>query len=205
MQTLLPLKISAKRDAWSGFQNRLRDKSFKSIAESVFKRDAHTCRFCGFKSPKHNYVINLDHNYRNNNSANMVTACPFCTQCFFIDGIGGQRNFGGYLIYLPEISQADLNNYCRLLFCSLLGEASYKTLVFNTYLSMRDRKNVIEKAFGPDSSLPEVFGNTIIDSTFSSKIANKTIMENIKLLPERRFFEEEILYWRYTVFDEIII
>ena len=61
-------------------------------------------------------VINLDGNYKNNKVTNMVLACPLCAQCFFLEMIGKVANTGAILIYLPEISQEDLNLYAMLYF-----------------------------------------------------------------------------------------
>ena len=63
-------------------------------------------------------VINLDGNYRRNKPSNLATACPFCTQCFFLDAIGSSDLGGGRIIYFPELSQAELNSFlsCLILY-----------------------------------------------------------------------------------------
>ncbi len=200
---LLPIVLTARRGNWQRFVARGRNQRFLAIQKKVLTRDSYTCRYCGFQSDKYQVVTNHDHDYNNNKAANLVTTCIFCAQCFFLDQIGKNNKTGGYIIYLPEISQADLNHICRVLFSSLLRDAPYKGKLQNTYLSLKDRMAIVDDIFGPNSSNPNVFGQALIDSNFSPEQLQHAALASLRILPERKFFAEEIVYWKATIFDQI--
>ncbi|MBT4963109.1 MAG: HNH endonuclease [Francisellaceae bacterium] len=199
---LLSIQISAERGNWQRFSNRRKNKKFSEIQKKVFQRDRLRCRYCGFQSKKYQYVINKDQNYANNKSNNLVTCCSLCLPCFFIDAVG-PSNHNGSIIHLPEISQADLNHFCRVLFSSMLKDAPYKGKLQSIYLSLKDRGNPIEELFGSGSSRPEIFGQALIDSQIEKNDKKGGILESLRYLPERSSYTEQILYWKETVFDQI--
>lgn len=200
---LLPIVLTARRGNWQRFIARERNQRFLAIKKKIFARDDNTCRYCGFQADKYQMVVNHDHDYTNNKSANLVTACIFCAQCFFLDQIGKNNKTGGYIIYLPEITQADLNHICRVLFSSLLRDAPYKGKLQNTYLSLKDRNSNVDEIFGPNSSNPNVFGQTLIDANLANEQLQHTVLSSLRLLPERKFFAEEIKYWKAAIFDQV--
>lgn len=200
---LLPIVLTARRGNWQRFIARKQNQRFLAIQKKIFARDHNTCRYCGFESDKYQVIVNHDHNYINNKANNLVTACIFCAQCFFLDQIGKNNNTGGYIIYLPEISQADLNHTCRVIFTSLLRDAPYKGKLQYSYLSLKDRSNVVDEIFGPNSSNPNIFGQALIDSNFSPEQLQHSALSNLRLLPERNYFTQEIKYWKQTVFDQV--
>ncbi len=200
---LLPISLTAERGNWQMFTSRKRNPRFLEIEKKILEKDDHTCRYCGFQAFNYQEVVNHDHNYKNNTAGNLVTACPFCLQCFFLDALSNPSVGGGYIIYLPEINQADLNNFCRVLFSCLLKNAPYKGKLQTTYLSFKDRTKQIEDIFGPNSSNPAIFGETLLDSGLSKKELAHPILTQLRLLPERKFFEKQILFWKTSVFDKI--
>jgi intracellular multiplication protein IcmJ len=202
---LLPLQLIAKRGNWQRFQKRLSAPNFKVIEHNVLTRDDNTCQYCGFKCDKYQVVVNKNHNYgtEHNSEANMATACKFCAQCVLLDGIGSDGASGGYIIYLPEISQADLNNFCKVLFTSMLNDSPYKGKLQTTYLSLQDREQIVCEIFGPNTSDPYVLGQGIIDSNIGGKQLNHALLKQLRLLPDRRYFQKEIDYWKATVYNQI--
>ncbi len=200
---LLPIKLSAKRGNWQLFVSRKSNKSFLNVRDKVFARDDFTCRYCGFQAKQYQEVVNVDQNYQNNSLNNLVTACHFCSQCFFLDSLGLDGKSGGTLIYLPEISQADLNHFSRTLFCSMLREAPYKGKLQAAYLSLMDRAKPVEEIFGPNSQEPIVFGQALIDSGLTEAQNNHPVFSELKLLPTRKFFKTQAEYWKSTVFANI--
>ncbi len=202
---LLPIVLTAKRGNWSRFKSRRDNKSFQELEQRVFARDNKTCRYCGFRSDRHQVVVNIDQDYGTGKSeeSNLATACLFCAQCFFLDAIGVENSWGGSLIYLPEISQADLNHFCRVLFASMLRDAPYKGKLQTTYLSLKDREGVVNQTFGVNSSNPYAFGQTLIDSGLTDAQLKHPLMLNLRLLPDRKCFTQEVFYWKATVFDKI--
>jgi intracellular multiplication protein IcmJ len=200
---LLAIKLTAKKDNWQQFMARKTNKNFLALKEKIFERDNYTCRYCGFESKKFQEVLNIDQNYANNVPENLATACNLCAPCFFLDGIGMDGASGGTIVYLPEISQADVNHFCRTLFCSLLRDTPYKGKLQSAYLSLLDRAQVIETVFGPDAQDPMVFGRTLIDAALTPAQENNPIFKDLKLVPNRKYFKNQAEYWKATTFSNI--
>jgi intracellular multiplication protein IcmJ len=203
MTTLLPIVLSAKKGHWQAFAGRQSQESFLRLASKVLERDDYSCRYCGFKSQQFQVVVNIDQNYQNNDLSNLATACSLCSPCFFIDALGKHTKGFGTIIYLPEISQADLNHFCRALFCSMLRDSPYKGKLQAVYLSLSERAQAVETLFGKDTQIPMLFGQTLIDSELSPAQMNHPLFFDLKLLPLRKFFQEEATYWKSTVFANI--
>jgi intracellular multiplication protein IcmJ len=203
LHDLLPLVLSAKRGNWQRFMGRKTNKAFLPVRDRVLERDDHTCRYCGFQSQKYQEIVNADQNYSHNTLSNLVTACQFCAQCFFLDSVGLDGKSGGVLIQLPEISQADLNHFCRALFCSMLRDAPYKGKLQAAYLSLQDRAKPIEDVFGAASQNPVTFGQSMIDCGLNDTQQKHHILSELKLLPLRKFYKEQSEYWKTTVFANI--
>lgn len=201
--SLYPITLSARRGNYRQFQARLQNKSFISIKQKILTRDQQTCRFCGFKSDKFQEVVNVDQNYSNNSAPNLVTACSFCRQCFFLEAIGSDTHMNGELIHLPEVSQADLNNFCRVLFCAMDKETPYKNRLQAIYLSLKDRIQAIDNCFGPDSHNPKIFGQGLVDTNLSPEELKHPLLKEVRLLPIKKNFKEQIDYWKKTVFAKI--
>jgi intracellular multiplication protein IcmJ len=200
---LLPLGLRAERGNWQRFMNRKANKAFAVVRDKVFARDNFTCRYCGFQIKEFQEVLNIDQNYDNNQLDNLVTACHFCAQCFFLDSVGLDGKSGGTIIYLPEISQADLNHFSRTLFCSMLRDSPYKGKLQAAYLSLMDRAKPVEEVFGPHTQNPIIFGQTIIDTGLTAAQLKHPIFSELKLLPTRKYYKTETEYWKSTVFANI--
>ena len=108
------LKLIASPSAWRLYSARQADPKFKSFELRVLQRDRYTCKFCGFQAKLFQEVVNLDSNYTNNRMENLVTACCFCSQCFFIESVGVGGYGGGTLVYLPELTQPEVNSFCHV-------------------------------------------------------------------------------------------
>lgn len=202
---LLPIILTAKRGNWPRFRARRNNQNYLKLESKILARDNYTCRYCGFASEKYQVVVNINHDYTAGQSTpdNLATACLFCAQCMFLDGIGQGNNWGGSIIYLPEISQADLNHFCRVLFSSMLRDAPYKGKLQTAYLSLKDREHAVNEIFGPKSSDPYTFGQALIDSNLSDDQLRHPVMTHLRLLPERKNFTQEVNYWKSTVFDQL--
>lgn len=200
---MLVTQLNSIRGNWTRFETRKRNKRFLAAQKKILLRDKFTCRYCEFKTEKYLNIVNADQNYSNNKSKNLVSACPFCSQCFFLDCVGKAPKTGGHVIYLPEITQAQINNFCRVLFATMLKDAPYKGKLHTIYLSFKDRGKIVEEIFGPESSKPAIFGQTLIDSNLDTKKSDKSIIKDLRLLPSREPFKEEILYWKSLVYDTI--
>jgi len=200
---LLPILVTARRGNWRQYKARERNEKFIAIKEKIFQRDQYTCRYCDFFSKKFQTIVNIDHNYKNNHLDNLATACSFCAQCFFLDAVGLDENLGGKLIFLPEISQASLNHFCRVLYCSMDKESAYKAKLQSIYMSLSERNKDVVACFGIDCDNPKVFGQTLINANLHPRYLQHQLLNHIRLLPSRRTFKKQIDYWKQTVFEKI--
>ena len=139
-------------------------------------------------------VVNRDGNYRNNKMSNMLTACPLCKQCLFVERVpvmGG----GGVLILMPEMSQADLNGLCHSLFCAIANATVHGRTAQDTYNTLKLRANPIEETYGEGRSDPKIFGEMVLNTPIDGidKIAGRIL--NHRLLPKLTDFKQQIKDW----------
>ena len=178
-------------EGWRLFMRRKLDQRFTDFSQKIFRRDRYSCQFCGFTSEKHQQIINIDQNYFNNKASNLVTACGFCTQCFFIETAGSGGYGGGTLIYLPEISQNHLNALCHILFMAMNNNTEYKESAQNAYRDLKSRSQIIEAELGEFMHEPAQFGQALIESGERGVLA-KEVFAPIRLLPSRAGFKMHI-------------
>ena len=196
------LKLMATPGAWRLHSARKADPRFKDFELRVLERDHYACQFCGFQASSFQEVVNLDCDYRNNKLNNMVTACCFCAQCYFLESVGIDGYGGGILIYLPELLQTELNSFCHVLFCSITNDTGYKSTAQNIYRNLKSRSKILEDKYGEGTSDPSFFGHLIIDSEDLIKNKNIDIFSGIRLLPSRAKFRKQIEYWAVSALEK---
>ena len=194
--TFKAIKLSAAESDWRLFTIRRADPKFQKFQQRVFARDEQTCQYCGFKSTKFMDVVNADGNYRHNHVNNLVTSCPFCTQCFFLDGIG-KGDFGGAtLIYLPEMSQNDLNALCHVLFAMVISGGRSSGDAKTIYRSLRMRGQYIEKELGKGLTNPSMYGQLLIDAKIKDKDnLHDVLMTKMRVLPTMTRYVSQMEAW----------
>jgi intracellular multiplication protein IcmJ len=204
MANLYPINLIAKPEVWRLFSVRKADPAFGPFSNKVLKRDQYTCCFCGFQAMQYQEVVNLDGNYRNNKLSNLATACCFCAQCFFLEVVGKDDYGGGILIYLPEMSQGDLNSFCHVLFCAMANATSYRIDAQSIYRSLKLRSQIVEKQFGEGMSAPALFGRILIDvpDKDRTQIWEKAAPP-LRLLPSYTKFAKQVEAWSKDSLEEL--
>ena len=194
---LQPLHITAKEGTWRLFMVRRADPKFQQFKNSVLKRDQYQCQFCGFCAQTQMEVVNLDGNYHNNKPSNLHTACPLCAQCLFIEAIGKSDFGGGSLIYLPEMTQGELNGLCHTLFNALISHNSQQSDAKTIYRSLRLRSQAVEKVLGEGMSNPALYGQLLIDTQHSNKAAiEEKVAATVRVLPQLARFVPLFESWQ---------
>ena len=199
----LELRLVASPGAWRAYSARQADVRFKAYQDKVLARDAHMCRFCGFRANTDQHIINYDGNYNNNKLANLVTSCCFCAQCFFLESVGVGGYGGGTLIYCPELSQAELHSLCHVMFCAMTNDTGYKNTAQSIYRALKSRNDIVEAKFGEGSSDPAIFGHLLIDAQVTCQKKTKSIFQAIRLLPSRAKFRKQIERWAESALLEL--
>ncbi|MFU8797760.1 MAG: type IVB secretion system protein IcmJDotN [Gammaproteobacteria bacterium] len=190
---MYPLKLAANFAAWKIFTARKSHPDFLAFSRSVFERDENICQFCGFELSEFQEVINPDKNYGRPTLENSLTACYFCAQCFFLESVGQGDFGGGTLIYLPEISQSDLNAFCHVMFNAMAKETEEKSAAESLYRDLRFRSQPMEEAFGEGTSDPAIFGRMLMELNAENQASVQGALEkSIRLLPLRSRFKAQI-------------
>lgn len=192
---LLPLRLIASPGAWRLYSARKSDPKFASYQEKIWQRDKYVCQFCGFQAKSFQDVVNVDNDYTHNSPSNMATACCFCAQCFFIESVGVGGFGGGSLIYLPEMSQTEVNSLCHVMFCAITNDTGFKSSAQDIYRSLKIRTQSIEEKYGEGTSDPAAFGQMLIDTGTTSQDKQLQIFQDIRLLPARAKFRRQIETW----------
>ena len=100
------LKLSViRQDLWR--KEKGMGEDWRSIRETVLRRDGYTCFFCGFSCRKYMHVHHLE-GYMVETPDKLVTVCPFCHSCLHI-GNSGLNRLGVLLILSEEANQAEVN------------------------------------------------------------------------------------------------
>lgn len=194
---MFKLHIHAQADNWQKFNRRNNDPRFKPFKEKIFKRDKDQCQFCGFHANVHMSVVNLDHNYQNNKTTNMVTACPMCVDTLFLEMCGRLSSGGGTIIFLPEISQTDLIGMTHVAFCAKHTSESYQSLSDGLLSTFKLRAKSVEKVFGKGLSQPHLLGQLMIDTPLQDQQKFfKTIHQNLRFLPDPNRYQKQLDDWR---------
>lgn len=191
-------------DTWRFFSVRKNDSKFLEFSKRIFTRDQNTCQFCGFQATKYQEIINLDMNYRNNKASNLVTACCFCAQCFFLEAVGRDDYGGGILIYMPEISQSELNGLCHVLFCAMYNSTSYRNDAQNIYRDLKMRAKIVDQKLGEGMSDPSLFGRMLLEAGEKERNqVESSILVNIRLLPSYTKFSKQVEDWAKAALEEL--
>ena len=197
------LKLAVNLIGWRHFARRKEDKSFLPVAKKIYDRDQYICQYCGFQAKEYQDIVNLDGNYSNNKPENLITACCFCSQCLFLQAVGFDEMSGGQIIYMPEMSQADLNSFCHVLFCAMGNSTGYQDSAQNIYRSFKFRSQAVENKFGTGTSNPSVFGQMLVEYQDQFAKKSKDILNDLRLLPSNAKFRVQLDAWAEAALKEL--
>lgn len=196
---LIPLRLNAKSGSW-----RLLDKNFVSDSheweltkKSVFERDDYCCCFCNFKSRRYQEVYHLDDNHENDELSNLATACSFCHQIQHI-GLAALTN-SGYLAWIPELSQDEVNHLLRVKFIvdywlankmngtQQISAKDYVRASQSLDINLKARSQMVKTVVGTDSAL--VLGDALIATANDIGVQERdTALAGLRLVPTGTMF-----------------
>lgn len=197
---LLPVTPGVDR---IGAGQTLPKEALQKIRADVQARDNHTCRFCAFRAAKYQEIHCLDE-AQTDRPDRWVTACVFCHQCFRLDAAADMQSAA--LIWLPEISQADLNNLCRAIYIGRITQGEIAETARAALDVLMGRQGEMQKRFGTGDikTIVSVLKDFLEDGEYKRR-ADK--FEGVRVLPlDRRIiregdlefnqFPQILAYWR---------
>lgn len=152
----------------------------KSNVEKALKRDDYCCRFCGFKSKQFQRTVS----WPEAGDPPLAIVCTFCEQVLNLEraGITG----AGLLIWLPEITQADLNHLVRAIYVARANKGPMTTLATRALDALTVRRAEAKKRLGSDD--PLLLATIMRESLEAHEIKEAaTKLEGIRLLPSEKY------------------
>ena len=170
------------------------------IKKAIFERDDNTCQCCGFKAEKYQDVHFIDHNSKNFEESNLATLCIFCHQCFNLEQATTMRS--GVLIWLPEISQIDLNHIMRAVYVARISQGPMAEAARVTLDALMGRREEARRRIQTDD--PFVLSVVLRDFLTGKYYAERNEkLDGIRLLPlDRRLIKESDL--EFNQFPQIL-
>lgn len=170
------------------------------VKRKVFERDNFSCRCCGFKSEKYQEVHFLDHDKKNLHPSNLITACIFCHQCFNLQDVSDMRS--GMLLWLPEISQADLHHIARAVYVARISQGPVAEAARKILDTLMERRNEAKRRISTDD--PYILSMVLKDYLGAKHYtARAKKLDGVRLFPlDRRIIKEADL--EFNQFPQIL-
>lgn len=208
------LILSAHRKSWqlSSLHGTEAEKQNSKLWEQVLKRDNYTCYYCNFVSQRWQEVHHLNEDHTDNAMGNLVTVCPLCHQNHHLNGVSTTN--GGKIIWLPELSQQELNYLCRSIFIAMETNTNdesdeskmpFQKMALSIYQAFEGRTIIVDQHFHVGGSDPGIFGQVLLNMGSEQPNKKNDAMKNFKLLHSPSRFPVQIKYWKNTLFHDIPI
>ena len=209
----LPLALAADPSCWR--QDPLRVE--QDVADQVFERDRHACRFCGFQAVGRQEVVRLDAGFseiaqlaetrsvcgwfaRSRPALDsLATACPLCHDCRHLGRDGAEQGYA--VVWLPEASQAVLNHLVRAVHLVLhehgepphmaerpTGDTPALRSAFNSYRALAGRMAQARSRIGTTS--PRELGEALIGLPPAALAKGAELTGGLRLLSRGRLFRD---------------
>jgi len=173
---LFPIALGVRRKPDAGRSVSETARLDKKQAEKTLRRDDFTCRFCGFRAEQYQRIIP----YEEAGNPPFATACGFCEQCMVLDRTGLLGS--GALIWLPEISQADLHHVMRAIYIASAARGGLAAAATRALDALMARRAEAKKRLGSDDPLLLA---TVMHESLTDRDYEKTVgkLEGVRLLP----------------------
>jgi intracellular multiplication protein IcmJ len=190
----LPLVPSVHPSAWAVEPDEV---GREDIANLVFDRDGHACRFCGHHAVGWQDVFHLDGDHDNWNAENLATACTLCHAAQHLGRATVDQEL--MLIWLPDVSQAALNAIVRRIHLTLHahGEAAHMSEAPRSrdprvYAALRVYHGLVAEAQTVERRIhtrsPCELGATLLNMSSEERERLANALGGIRLLHRGRYF-----------------
>jgi len=199
----LPITLGIARvsaNAQSPSSGKPATKLSPEARQKILDRDQNTCACCGFQSAKYQDILYLNGNPIDTRPENLRTVCIFCHQCFNLDQVAQMRS--GVLVWLPEITQADLHHVARAVYVARISQGPVADAARRTLDIFMQRREEARARLGTDDPfiLSSVLRDYISGKTYEGAAAK---LDGIRLFPlDRRIIKEADL--EFNQFPQIL-
>lgn len=163
------------------------------IKTKIHERDNHACHYCGLTAQKFQNIHHLDMNISNVSEDNLVTACIFCHQCFYLDYVGKMES--GMLVWMPEIDQTALNHIARAIYVGRISQGDMADASRKAYDTILGRREEVENRLGTDN--PSILAQVLQDYLGPKAYADRgRKLDGIRVFPldKRMVTEGELTF-----------
>jgi intracellular multiplication protein IcmJ len=169
-----PILLGARRKSGTVFSEQ------KIVPKAVWQQDDFICQFCGFRAEKFQRVVP---GAWCGQPRAALTACLYCEYCLTLDAPG--HAVGGLLLWLPEITQAQLHHLCRALYLAKqqpeLAERAQTALE-----TLTSRRAEAKKRLGTDD--PAMLGAVLLENVSDAIYqARADKLAGIRVMPHDRY------------------
>lgn len=195
--------VSTHSNAGHSYQKDPEDIS-DEVKNKILDRDDNTCQFCGFQAEKFQNTVYTGPSTSSLKDEHYHTACSFCHQCFHIEKIPYMQS--GALIWLPEITQGELNHICRAIYIARITQGPTADAARDALDLLMARKPEAKNRLGTDDIkvLSSIFQDFMEPKEY--KMRHKRLA-GFRILPlDRRLiregelefnqFPQMLAYWR---------
>lgn len=167
------------------------------VSKAVKRRDLDVCRFCGFQSKK--YQIVVAPNARSWDVSSARCACIFCETVLVPHSAAEKKH--GVLVYLPELSQAELVMLLRTIYVARISQGPIAEGARATLHHLISRREKAKEIAGTDE--PREIEAKYSTLTGSERIEFARPLKGIRLMTlDRRVIRESDL--EFNQFPQIL-
>ena len=191
-----------------------RDKGAERARELVIGqgRFGRRCYFCDFAfGMTDSYEVhNLDGDHTNQAPENLVPVCELCHAPFHLDLVGRKWSGNpGKIIFLPEMSQPELNNLLQAIFYSIamqvVGNGTEPAIEpvahpHTVYRRLLERaplveQNALQEVVRPGLSDPLVCSRVLLDMDETTFAQRDNVLAGCRYLPHPDYFVTKASTW----------
>ena len=199
------LLLGAERSSWNipAHHGTEMDRTQKmtAVRDRILKRDDYVCQACLWKSGRWQEIHHINHNHQDFNESNLATLCPLCHQFFHLATAASTG--GGVLIWLPELSQKELNNMCVAIFVALKKDKhAMSGAARSLYGALESRMGFVDENIATGASDPGVLAQAMLGMKREDYARRADFLGSLRLLPYASRFQAPIDYWASSQFKD---
>ncbi|WP_323947439.1 hypothetical protein [Aeromonas hydrophila] len=178
--------------------SEVNDERLKIFLAQKKKERKLTCHFCGFESVRYQRSIDLNCGV---GDFKPVVVCPFCYYSQRLEMV--VERDAGFLIKLPQLSQAQLNMIIHSVYARSIIEDDNKLQLYDTLLIKLKKHRWDMHSVGPGADSAEVTAVSL-SALSDEEYKNRGVaLSSVRFWPDAEKMKEEFDYWRNSLYPKI--